>query len=208
MSAKRTDQPSSTKPTSPVVPDLDFDQALNDFCRISQETVENILRERVAALDKRLADLEENAHSHEALIERATTAEAQITVLQQQLAEALAKAKNSDQAPPRNPSPPVATPRAGTVARPPSRRPPEPRPEIPANPRLKDVIEFLARRGFRAQNNRAQGGGVWVFANDDEFASVLKELKSAGIRARYFPRGRRLQAAPQYEIDPFKVLPD
>ncbi len=206
MSAKRTEQPASTKATSPVMPDPDFDQALTDFCRISRETLENILRERVAALDKRLADIEEHTRSNEALIERATTAEAQITVLRQQLEEALAKAKRSDQGPHRDPSPSGATPRAVIVAPPPSRRPPVPRREIPANPRLQDVIEFLARRGFVAQNNRAQGGGVWVFANDEEFASVLKELKSAGIGARYHPRGRALKKGPQYEIDPFKVL--
>lgn len=208
MSAESTDHRSSIEHTTPVVPDQDFDSALNDFCRISRETLENILRERIAAVDKRLADLEEHMRSNEALVERATKAEAQITVLQQKLEAALAEAKKPDQDPHRNLSHLGAPSRTGIVARPPSRRPPEPRPEIPANPRLQDVIEFLARRGFRAENNRSQGGGVWVFANDEEFASALKELKSAGIGARYFPRGRKLRAAPQYEIDPFKVLPD
>lgn len=209
MSAKRTVQSSSSQPSLSGTPDPDFDQALDEFARALQQTLETLLRERIAAIDERITGLTAIANSREALVERATAAEARISKLQHQLAKALARANQPDGGVPTPTAEPSGAEPEPDRSVPPMPRPPaKPRIRVPMNPTLNDVIAFLVKSGFRPQNNRKVGGGVWVFANQEQFAQVLKELKSAGIGARYFPRGRKLQPGPQYEIDPSKVLPD
>jgi hypothetical protein len=209
MNAKRTDPSSSKQPPSSLGLDPDFERALDEFTEASRRTLETLIRERIAALDEQIVALAAKAKSTAALVERATSAEAQIMVLQQQLADAISRLElRGDESLRTSAEVADGTARADRGGRQPARRARESRQEISRNPTLGDVIEFLSRRGFEAQNSRKQGGGVWVFANEEQFAPVLKELKSAGIGTRYFPRGRSLKPGPQYEIDPFKALRD
>lgn len=204
MKSARTTQSPAETPRHPLGQDPEFEQALDAFAEAAKSTLEEMFKGKLKALEERITALSERAANMPALLKRATTAEQRVESLEREL-----KAAN-DAARTRGPQAGtrIDPPATGATPARPKRPEAKPRIKLPRSPTLSDVIDFLRAQGFPPQNNRPVGGGVWVFADKDQFAEVLVELKSAGIGATYFPRGRRLKPGPQFEIDPTKVLND
>lgn len=81
-------------------------------------------------------------------------------------------------------------------------------PPLPPRLSIASLQHYLAGLGFHVVNNRQNGGGVWLFYGQDEFGKVADHLMSHGIGVQRYPNGRRRRVGDQYEIDPYKVLPD
>jgi hypothetical protein len=81
-----------------------------------------------------------------------------------------------------------------------------PYPPVPAFMSIPALLEYLARLGVQVDNNRAAGGGMWVYRNKAEFGSLADHLQKSGVDVRYYPEGRKLRLGEQYEIDPGKRL--
>jgi hypothetical protein len=176
--------------------DAEFELALQDFAEASIRTLERLLAERLGQLDDRIAVLAKRAQQLEVLEARTKAAEDEAASLRKQLQERGTFVTNNG----------ATTVQAEPVRRPTPTKTEEKRSKLPANPSLRDVVAFLVKQGLNVQDNRRQGGSLWVFADDKQFAETKGALAAAGIGARYFPRGRTLRPGPQYEIDPEKAL--
>lgn len=183
----------------PLGLDEDFDQALDEFVELAETTLERILVERLAAIEERLKGIAaDRSAASESLLTRATSAEAELAVLKSQLAmRKLGEVTNEAPHPTPKSRPRSSRGRTGFRLT-----------GIPENPNLHDVIQFLMRQGFEVDNKRPQGGGLWVYSDKADFAKAASALKAAGIGVRFHPEGRKRRPGPQYEIDPFKVLPE
>ena len=67
-------------------------------------------------------------------------------------------------------------------------------------------LEYLARLGVQVENNRAKGGGMWVYLGKAEFGKVAEQLEKSEVRVRYYPEGRKSHLGEQWEVDPGKRL--
>jgi hypothetical protein len=81
-------------------------------------------------------------------------------------------------------------------------------PSLPVRLSIASLEKYLAGLGFQIVDNRKAGGSVWVFHGEKEFGLVAEHLKHHGIGVQRYPHGRRRRTGDQYEIDPYKVLPD
>jgi len=81
-------------------------------------------------------------------------------------------------------------------------------PSLPVRLSIASLEKYLAGLGFQIVDNRKAGGSVWVFHGEKEFGLVAEHLKQHGIGVQRYPHGRRRRTGDQYEIDPYKVLPD
>jgi hypothetical protein len=202
-SARPTQSPAET-PQHPLGQDPEFEQALDAFAEAAKSTLEEMFKGKLNALEERITALSERAANMPALLKRATTAEQRVESLERELKTANDAARTRGPQAGTRINPPAT---GATPARPkrPEAKPPA---RLPSKPTLQDVIAFLGERGFSLENHRPSGGHVWVFSNEEQFASVRMELKSAGIRVIYHPRGRPLKPVPQFQIDPEKGLTD
>ncbi len=184
-----SDHASNSHPTPEQLPndaDPEFDSAIEEFVDSARRILERELGDRVQKLSDRLIALEQ----------RLKAADEQIASLREQLRVGAVIRRGE--------SMPVPADETGSAAR--ASEPTRRAPEIPENPTLADVVRFLRQRGFTVQDNRSQGGSLWVLADAAAFEGARNDLAAAGIQSRYFPRGRALKPGPQYEIDPAKVL--
>jgi hypothetical protein len=79
-------------------------------------------------------------------------------------------------------------------------------PPVPALPTIASILDYLARIGVQVENNRAKGGGLWVYLGKAEFGRVAEQLEKSGVGVRYYPEGRTKHPGEQWEIDPGKRL--
>lgn len=71
---------------------------------------------------------------------------------------------------------------------------------------LGELIEYLRNLGVPFENNRATGGGIWVYCTKLAFERIRKDLFRRGIMTRHYPHGRRFRSGEQFELDPWKRL--
>lgn len=79
-------------------------------------------------------------------------------------------------------------------------------PALPEHLTVASLITYLEQLGVKVENNRAKGGGIWVYLDKQKFGAVAKRLEVAGVGLRYYPNGRSKQLGEQWEIDPGKML--
>jgi len=84
--------------------------------------------------------------------------------------------------------------------------PPPPYLALPAFMDIKGILEYLAELCVQVDNNRASGGGIWVYRTKKEFGTLAEHLQKSGVDVKYYPEGRKKRAGEQYEIDPGKKL--
>lgn len=80
-------------------------------------------------------------------------------------------------------------------------------PPLPKNLTVSSLENYFRAQKMKVLNNRPMDGGFWVLHNEADFSGYAELLSKAGIRFKYYPKGRSRVSGPQYELDTLKRLP-
>lgn len=78
---------------------------------------------------------------------------------------------------------------------------------LPKRITFSTLRKYLKAKNFPLVDRRSSGGGVWVMADQRQFASVARHLEMHGVQSKFFPSGsrKRVQRA-SWLIDPFRRI--
>jgi len=79
-------------------------------------------------------------------------------------------------------------------------------PAVPALLTIAGLLDYLAHLGVQLDNNRALGGGMWVYRSKPEFGKLAEHLQKSGVDVKFYPEGRKKRAGEQWKMDVGKRL--